>query len=290
MQDVPCGRCTPCQTLNKLQWLTRLQWTDKFSHDGAQLTLTYNDENLPRFEAVDHESGEILGYLMKIKNKDMKEFLHKLRNRDRKNRLKRPVPGLPKMTIFAVSELCPSSGRPHYHAIIHNFHPDTKLRDQDYVSELWSKGHVTAKPIHKIDYVLKDFVKQYNPQAEKIDGDEKSIRFISNGIGMPYLERYAEMHLKDNNPYMNTRSGPMVMPAYFLRKLWPDKTVNQILGIGHFKKWQIDNLKFNDMLRLEAELIKKGYQSIEDAQTKRHEAEIKKREFFHPKGITGFQK
>lgn len=286
-QEVPCGRCRACQVLNKLQWQTRLDHEFKAAETSAQQTLTYDNDHLPIKEILDEKTGEIFPD-MDIKNDDVKAYLSRIRERDRRARKKHPFPTLPKLTVFGVSEHCPTSGRPHYHILFFNYHPDLKLTNQETIEKLWEKGNITTKPCIKPEYPLKDFVKQYDPSQETIKGYDKPRRFISNGVGQSYLNKWGAKHIQDNNPFMASRSGTILMPAYYLRKLWPGKTIEQIVYKTRWQKAITQALKDKDKIRLENDLKKLGYPSINFAQEKKFFDEQKRREFFKPHGIKSY--
>lgn len=81
-------------------------------HDSAYfVTLTYDDDHVPRSEYVDETSGEVCESLT-LRKRDFQLFM---------KRLRRAFPN-DKIRFFACGEYGSDTFRPHYHAIIFGLH------------------------------------------------------------------------------------------------------------------------------------------------------------------------
>ena len=89
---VPCGRCIGCKLERSRQWAVRCMHEASLYRDNAFITLTYDDEHVPRF-------GSLL-------MDDWQKFFKRLRRR------------VGKVRFFGCGEYGEQFGRPHYHACL----------------------------------------------------------------------------------------------------------------------------------------------------------------------------
>ncbi len=90
--SVPCGQCIGCRLERSRQWAVRCMHEASLHADTSFVTLTYDDEFLPRF-------GSLL-------MDDWQKFFKRLRKRTGKVR------------FFGCGEYGEQFGRPHYHACL----------------------------------------------------------------------------------------------------------------------------------------------------------------------------
>lgn len=132
---VPCGKCYACLSRRRHDWCFRLKQELKISTSAFFITLTYDDEHLPR-----NSDGVPI-----VVKRDVQLFFKRLR--------KAIYPQ--KIRYFAVSEYGTENLRPHYHVILFNFpftfNLDTTLR------ECWNLGFVSVGDVNgaSINYVCK---------------------------------------------------------------------------------------------------------------------------------------
>ena len=91
--SVPCGQCIGCRLERSRQWAVRCMHESSLHTDTSFITLTYDDEHLPRF-------GSLL-------MDDWQKFFKRLRRRSRE-----------RVRFFGCGEYGAESGRPHYHACL----------------------------------------------------------------------------------------------------------------------------------------------------------------------------
>ncbi len=89
---VPCGQCIGCRLERSRQWAVRCMHESSLHSDTSFVTLTYDDEHLPRF-------GSLL-------MDDWQKFFKRLRKR------------VGKVRFFGCGEYGEQFGRPHYHACL----------------------------------------------------------------------------------------------------------------------------------------------------------------------------
>lgn len=125
-----CGQCMPCRFNKRRVWMHRIMLEACQYEDNAFITLTYDDEHLPK-------DGS-------LRPKDVQDWLKRLRAR------------LAPLTIrfFLVGEYGDETQRPHYHVALFGFkscqwgnsrYSATKSRccvSCDLVRETWQHGNV----------------------------------------------------------------------------------------------------------------------------------------------------
>lgn len=109
---VPCGQCAGCRSDYAREWTDRLVLENAAAKEGNSwfVTLTYNDESLPRAYTVDRETG-VEGVLGVIRQSDISVWIKRIRDR-------LDVKG---GRFYAVSEYGSISRRPHFHCLLFNF-------------------------------------------------------------------------------------------------------------------------------------------------------------------------
>lgn len=139
-QSIPCGRCIGCRLDYSRKWAVRNCLEMETSKSAYFITLTYNDDHLPRSVFLDTETG-VVNEVPELVPDDLQKFMKRLRA------------ALGSCRFFACGEYGNESGRPHYHLIVYNLEiPDLKFfkmswnGDPYYTSqkleELWPFGFV----------------------------------------------------------------------------------------------------------------------------------------------------
>lgn len=237
---VPCGKCPECITATRNTWAFRLEQELKRATTAGFITLTYNNDKLPRST----------NDLFTLKKKDYQNFMKRTRKEIMKTDFQLPKfegvewdwkhyttktgkdkkkqRWLRKIKYFACGEYGTKTQRPHYHAIIFNL-PERYLLDYQKLETLWGNGHVhidqcnMATILYTTSYMLKsgidhDFV---NPETGEYDDRQREFRLMSNGLGENFLTPQMEKHiLTQQEPFLVLQGGQKAkLPKYYKDKI-----------------------------------------------------------------------
>lgn len=110
---IPCGQCVGCRLAYSREWANRCMLEMQY-HDSAYfVTLTYDDDHIPRSYYPDPETGEaMVSYT--LKKRDVQLFMKRLRKAKSDDKIR----------FFAAGEYGDQTFRPHYHLIIFGLHLD----------------------------------------------------------------------------------------------------------------------------------------------------------------------
>lgn len=111
--EIPCGKCIGCRLEYSRQWANRCMLELQYHDSSYFVTLTYNEEFVPRSYYGDSSSGEVLPSLT-LRKRDFQLFMKRLRKRFSDDTIR----------FFMCGEYGPSTYRPHYHAILFGLHLD----------------------------------------------------------------------------------------------------------------------------------------------------------------------
>ena len=112
--DIPCGRCIGCRLEYSRQWANRLLCELQY-HDSAYfVTLTYDNDYLPREPVYDRFTGEYLYDSYTLRKKHLQTFMKHLRRHFESDKIR----------FFACGEYGSQTVRPHYHLILFGLHLD----------------------------------------------------------------------------------------------------------------------------------------------------------------------
>lgn len=245
--NVPCGKCPQCLEVRRAEWTFRILEEEKTCKSSHFVTLTYNDENLPRsrdgtptIDKSDHQN------FVKILRKKTKE----------------------KIKYFAVSEYGSQFDRPHFHSIMFN-------ANQDIIHESWKKGFVN---IGEVTQASIHYVTGYVIQASQLKGQKETIpgAMVSNrpAIGYGYIKRIGDFHNRTDSLQVTYPGGQtQKLPRYYSTKLYSDihkKVLFKMQYDEFLKEWQQKTTEEQtDYFRQEIEEIKlKQYLMIKHSKSK----------------------
>lgn len=197
---LPCGKCVGCKMDYAKKWSYRCMLEATLYKDNCFLTLTYDDEHLPK-------DG-------KVHKEDLQKFMKRLR--------KKYGDGI---RFYACGEYGSQTGRPHYHLILFNFFPpDTKPYSVSYsgmrtlisdsISKLWPYGNNVVGDVtpSSCGYVARYCTK-------KIYGiDDGSFTLMSRrpGLGYEYFMKHSDVIYQYDLVYMN---GQTAKPSRYFDSL-----------------------------------------------------------------------
>lgn len=125
---IPCGQCVGCRISRAREWADRLMLEKEYHDSSYFVTLTYNDEHVPKSYYADPDTG-LAHPSLTLSKRDLQLFM---------KRLRAAFPN-DKIRFYACGEYGPQTWRPHYHMILFGIHlNDLQLKRQDV------NGHVNA--------------------------------------------------------------------------------------------------------------------------------------------------
>lgn len=208
---VPCGKCIECRSIRTDEWATRIILESRQHKQNCFISLTYNDDNLPKGKTL--SKGDYQKFL-----KRLRIFLARSANI--------------KIRYFGCGEYGSEGGRPHYHFIIFGWCPSDlryfftddngcKIYQSKTLADIWGNGFVTVG----VD-LNKKTVKYVAKYLQKYDNTEYKIKpFITMstrpGIGACAVKKSM---LNDNHLYFDGQVKPL--PRYFkkvLERLFPEE-------------------------------------------------------------------
>lgn len=232
--QIACGQCLGCKLEYSRQWAIRCQHEMRFHYENSFITLTYDDEHLPKKGVNKKDCQDFIKRLRyHVENdKDYQERLINYRARDSNPLVEAGI------RYFLSSEYGDKTLRPHYHAIIFGYTPnDLVLYNQggsgckvylsQSLSEIWGKGNVLVGESCNFEtaaYIARYVVKNFE-QKELMNGiffKVFSKNFVLSSrrpaLGYRYFEKNLEQ-LKRLDKVL-IREGLRVNPArYYDRKM-----------------------------------------------------------------------
>ena len=136
---VPCGKCIICAENKQREWALRNFFELKDSVSALFVTLTYDDEHLPK-------NSEGLPILCK---KDIQDFFKRFRH-------------IYQVRYFGCGEYGLTTARPHYHLILYFDFPITsKSRMYDDILNTWQNGKIMIADVNdnRVFYCAKYCIK-----------------------------------------------------------------------------------------------------------------------------------
>lgn len=205
---VPCYTCMSCRILRASEWRERLQHEMVTRKDkGYFITLTYDDEHLPR-----------RGTLVKS---HIRNFIRRLKyeNREKGN-----------IVYYGCGEYGDVTGRPHYHLIVigcsfprERFNRHGGHYSHDDVGRLWRfgnnvVGNADRKSLNYVTgYVRKKILGRESSYAYAVNGLEPPFAIMSKRIGYEFFRRNFDKIYK--SVIDEHKQGAMIMPRYYKRKI-----------------------------------------------------------------------
>lgn len=227
----PCGKCPPCLRKRQAGWLFRLKQEQLISKNASFITLTYDDEHLPKTEQG----------IPTLNRKHPQLFIKRLRKI-----VETYFPQTEKIRYYLCGEYGSITARPHYHAIIFNL-PQEYLNHPELLTRDWQMGNTMTCACNDatMTYVTKYIMKTMYHENDKTDPRQKEFSNISKGIGGSYLSKatrsYYKVHLL---PYLTVEDGERrTMPRYYKEKLYTEaerKKINK-----KTEQYMLDNPEFN---------------------------------------------
>lgn len=223
---LPCGQCYACRLNKSKDWATRCVLEAKMHDKNCFVTLTYNDEHLPKD--------------LSLQKDDFVKFMKRLRKNTGE-----------KIRFYMAGEYGSLYQRPHYHACLFGYRPDDlqlytirngiNLYTSATLEKAWQyRGFVTVGDVtyESAAYVARYVMKKItgDKAEEYYNGREPDYNNMSRmpGIGTAFFEKYGEdIYNKD---FVVIRNGIKCKPPRFF-----DNIYDRYYGEGAFDECVKDN-------------------------------------------------
>ena len=221
--DVPCGKCEFCRRNHREEWFNRLMMEDSIHPEPTLfLTLTYDDEHLPR---ADPEEPE---YTHRYDAAHLQKFVKRLRKW-----LSVHYP-MSNVRYFAVAEYGKVDLRVHYHMLLFGY-PSDDVQFYKHILQHWEYGSVNdSQEIDTpaaINYVAKYCLKpDWLPPYCK---PPKQWCSINPPIGWNYVNPYSLRDHLDSRVFVDGHT--VSLPKSFKRKVYDAKLYPEA-SYKHYKK------------------------------------------------------
>lgn len=198
----PCGKCDICSILKRTEWANRILLETIYSVNTIFITLTYNDENLPKDGSVSPEHA--VNFIKRLK------YYHE-----------KPL------RYYICGEYGEQGFRPHYHAVL--FSPDPI--EQSSIESAWTFGfiHIGENSNNAVaQYVAGYITKKLNRDdlyKESILGQRhKEFSRKSQGLGrdvVPDIINATAGHLPNGDVYKSIQleGRKIYLGKYVITKL-----------------------------------------------------------------------
>lgn len=268
---IPCGQCDGCRYGRSKQWAIRCVHEAQLHKHNCFITLTYNNENLPKGRT--------------LVKKHFQDFMKRLRRKYGNDRIR----------YFHCGEYGSNTQRPHYHACLFGFDfPDkvyykealgNKLYTSKILEDTWGKGYCVIGDVtfdsaaYVARYIMKkinvskaspDSIKElhfhrYNEidysTGELIVEKQKEYTTMSRrpGIGKRWLEKYSsDVYPSDS---VKMKGIPFRPPSYYdylfdIENPEEFKKIKQ-KRLKKIKEFEKDNT--NDRLLIKEKVFKNKY-------------------------------
>ena len=133
--EIPCGQCIGCRLERSRQWAIRISHEASLHEHNSFITLTYNNENLPKDLSLDVTHFQKFLKRLRAHTEDPDSDLYpNILSQSKKPR------------FFHCGEYGEKFARPHYHACMF----DLDFADQKHWKTINGNKHYTSETLEKI--------------------------------------------------------------------------------------------------------------------------------------------
>ncbi len=277
---LPCGQCVGCRLERSRQWAVRCVHEASLHEDNCFITLTYNNEKLPKDGSLNkkHFQDFMKRLRKKYKNKKIRYYHCGEYGEQCKNC------GQNKRSCEKTTKCWkPAIGRPHYHAIIFgldfadkqlfNVINGEKLYTSESLEKVWTDGFSTVGSVtfESAAYVARYVMKKVNGKIaknhyERVDVDtgeiydnipEYNTMSRRPGIAALWFEKYKDDVYPSDNIHLR---GKTLKPPKFYDRIYEHSNPDEMekIKLGRMKE-MFKHQKDNTPERLEVkERVKKA--------------------------------
>lgn len=247
-ERVPCGRCGYCLANRAFDWSLRLSSEYKNSLWSWFITLTYATEFLPTIL----KTRPIIGRHFDLKDKvtldvrDLQLFLKRVRKANGKETTLQ-------FRYYACGEYGGRYGRPHYHILAFNLHPDTV----ESLGSLWGKGIVDVSAVESVsdvsNYVASYIVSAY-ATVKRLNVRPFATMSKRPYIGFHYVEKMKGYHRKLMEPWLWIgASRKQRLPRTLKKKIFSPDELKKFSEDARYGQWLNTEKELDEIARLARE-------------------------------------
>lgn len=231
--QVPCGQCAGCRLDQSKQWALRCVHEAQVHDENCFITLTYNNENLPKDGSLN--------------KRDFQLFMKRLRKKYGEG-----------IRYYMCGEYGERYSRPHYHACIFGFDfPDKELWKNEkgvrlYRSKsleiLWEYGYSSIGEVNfeTAAYVARYVRKKLNNKLDFVyEGKQKEFALMSRrpGLGRAWYEKYkGDCYPKD----FVTHKGKKLKPPRYYDYLYDIEKPEEMEVVKSNRKIYMENKPYEE--------------------------------------------
>lgn len=227
--EIPCGKCIGCRLEYSRQWADRCMLEAQEHEQSYFVTLTYDDEHVPRSSYEIEDTGEC-GDTFTLCKRDFQLFMKRLRKNYKHDN---------KLRFFMCGEYGTHTLRPHYHVIIFGLKLDDlqfykkssqnfNYYNSEFLQKCWKKGYVVITDVswetcaYTARYVMKkangqdkDFFELHNMEPEFVLMSRKP------GIARNYFDEHKDdIYLTDEIIFSTSKGGKSSRPPRYFDQLF----------------------------------------------------------------------
>lgn len=257
-KKIPCGDCMECRLSKAAEWKDRGMVELEDWEKSCMITLTYNDEHIPKTIYIDENTGEVVETTT-LNVKEHQDFIKRLRKSISGVKIKLLMCGeygSAETYTDAQGKERVGTERPHYHYIIYGHDFDDKkfykwsynewskqknpLYKSQALDKLWNKGHADINEVtpESIGYVCGYVTKKLKGKQAEEEYTKKNRKapflITSKGIGENYFKKNKEKFYEKKKLYKKTKKGlqTIKLSRYYL-KLIEKEDKNKAWKIKH---------------------------------------------------------
>lgn len=247
--EIPCGKCESCRLTYSKEWMQRCMLEQRAWKYNEMLTLTYDEEHVPKTQGTDLTTG-VVDEVNTLRKKDVQDFMKRLRkywsthyNEDN-------------IRFFMCGEYGEKYGRPHYHMLMFNFNVRDKkfykksqkgfdMFHSQIIEDIWGKGHIELNAIspescaYVARYVLKKQKGKNSKEYYEIQGKVPEYTNCSRmpGIGYYYYQDNKEkIYEYDKINLVNNKGLQTLKPAKYYDRLYDAENTLSMESIKEKRK------------------------------------------------------
>lgn len=193
--EVPCNNCGICLQNKKSDWTFRLRVEQDHSYSCNFITLTYDEENVPK-----NEKGQNI-----LQKKDLQDFFKRLRYYSPHDKIR----------YYATGEYGGETKRPHFHVILFNAQLSNILK-------AWPQGHVdNEKPTPaRMGYTVGYLSSIDDDSIRRGVPKQFSVMSRGKGLGYQYVAKFKQWHKDGLKNYTKKNGIYGRLPRYLKEKIF----------------------------------------------------------------------